>query len=228
MPGINSREYWDARFHSGDWERRAGRWQTERFAQFFLRHVALPAEPFSLLDFGCGLGDALAVLRAAAPHGRYAGCDISAAAVAKCRARYGEAATFFVGTAETLPEQWDVIYCSNVLEHLTDPIAVAGHLLAHCRTLHIMVPYQELYHGRPITPNEEIEHQYTFDEHAFDALRARGLAAAITTVIAPCPDAYVASPIHAFLRGVYYCLKGRSPREAFAFPPHLICTIQRA
>jgi SAM-dependent methyltransferase len=228
MSEINSPAYWDHRFHSGDWELRAGRWQTRCFAACFLRQVSLPAAPFSLLDFGCALGEGVAALHAAAPHGAYAGCDISPAAIEKARQRYGGLARFFTADAATLDGVWDIILCSNVLEHVTEPLAVAERLLAHCRTLYVMTPYRETYRGQPIAPNAVLEHQRTFDEESFDILHARGLAAGIETTIDACRDAYIINPLHGFIRGVFYQLKGRAFREAYDVPPHIIFTIRSA
>lgn len=226
MSDINSPAYWDHRFRSGDWALRAGRGQTRRFAECFLRHVALPAEPFSLLDFGCALGDGVAALQAAAPHGAYAGCDIAPAAIEQARERYGQLATFVVADAATLDGAWDIILCSNVLEHVAEPLPMAEALLAHCRTLYVMTPYRETYRGQPITPNAVLEHQHAFDDESFQPLVGRG-AAAVSSVVAPCPEAFAPTPLHALARAAYYLLKTRSLRDALRIPPQIIYTITR-
>jgi SAM-dependent methyltransferase len=227
MPAINSPEYWDGRFRSGDWARRAGREQTARFARLFLRHVTLPAAPFTFLDYGCALGDAVAVVQGAYPHGAFSGCDVSPSAIAQCTARYGALARFFTGESATLDGTWDIILCCNVLEHFADPFPIVEALLAHCRTLYLLVPFREEYHGQPITANAEIEHQCSFHETTFQPLLDAGLASAITAQVVPCAEAYVPTPLHALVRGLYYWVKGRSLREAFYLPPHLIYTITR-
>ena len=163
---INTREYWERRFSSGDWENASGRTQTRDFAEALASRLGLD-ETFqgTLLDFGCGLGDALPVYRRHFPRAKLFGMDISEHAVRKCRQRYGNIARFTQGEAAQVPEA-DIIVTSNVLEHLDDDIGVAQALLAKCKRLFVVVPYREW----PL----DAEHVRSYDDTSFSALRPVG------------------------------------------------------
>ena len=163
---VNTRAYWEERFSSGDWEHASGRTQTRDFAEAFAPRLGLD-ETFqgTLLDFGCGLGDALPVYRRHFPRAKLLGMDLSVHAVRKCRQRYGEVAQFMQGGAAQAPEA-DIIVASNVLEHLDDDVGVARMLLARCRRLFVVVPYREW-------PRDK-EHVRSYDDLSFAALRPIG------------------------------------------------------
>ena len=163
---INTKEYWDRRFGAGDWERRHGRWQTTSFAEAQVPLLGL-ARDFegTLLDFGCGLGDAIPVYRRAYPRATLIGMDISAEAIRKCEERYEATATFLQGDHSVVPNV-DVIVASNVFEHLSMDKDVAATLVKRCRHLYIVVPYKEW----PLCD----EHINTYDETSFDYLNVVG------------------------------------------------------
>ena len=141
---LNSREYWEQRYSTGDWEDKNGRTQTRSFALGQVSRLNLPREfAGSLLDFGCGLGDAMPVYREHFPKARLMGMDLSAAAVEKCRQHYGHLADFRQGGVDQVPDNLDVIITSNVLEHLDDDVAVVRRLREKCRDLFVVVPYRE-------------------------------------------------------------------------------------
>jgi SAM-dependent methyltransferase len=140
---INSTEYWEYRFASGDWEQNKGRWQTTCFAKAQLPMLRLPANfAGSILDFGCGLGDALPLYRKQFPEAVLMGMDISDAAIEACRKTYGQIATFIRGDSHSVPEV-DVIVTSNVLEHIADDRSTVDALLSKCSELYVFVPYKE-------------------------------------------------------------------------------------
>mgnify|MGYP000956198748 CR=1 FL=1 len=139
----NSREYWDYRFASGDWEQCQGRWQTTSFAEKQVQLLRLPSSfDGTLLDFGCGLGDALTVYRKHFPSARLIGIDISAAAISQCRKKYGHIATFSSGGYDSVPQS-DVIVASNVIEHIKEERLTVEALLSKCTELYVFVPYME-------------------------------------------------------------------------------------
>ncbi|MFO1523980.1 MAG: class I SAM-dependent methyltransferase [Kiritimatiellia bacterium] len=118
----------------------------------------------TILDFGCGLGDAIPVYRRRFPKARLLGMDISPSGVNECRRRYGGQAEFLQGGAPDVPSGIDVIITSNVLEHLDSDVEVVRMLLQKCSDLYVLVPYREapLY----------AEHVRSYDEHHFSALGA--------------------------------------------------------
>lgn len=160
---INTREYWEERFSSDDWENAKGRTQTRDFAEASVPHLGLD-ETFrgTLLDFGCGLGDALPVYRRHFPHAKLLGMDISEHAVRKCRQRYGDIAEFMQGGPAQAPAA-DVTVVSNVLEHLDDDVETARRLLTKCKRLFVVVPYREW----PL----DKEHVRSYDDSSFSELK---------------------------------------------------------
>jgi SAM-dependent methyltransferase len=159
---INTKEYWEDRFSSRDWEKKHGRWQTESFAKEQMKHLKISSDfSGSLLDFGCGLGDAFPVYKKNFPWAKLIGIDISQSAINKCREKYGKIARFIQGDYNSIPEV-DLIIASNVFEHLSDDRNIANCLLSKCKLLFIIVPYKE----KPLCS----EHINTYDEHYFLAL----------------------------------------------------------
>ena len=164
---INSQAFWDRQFADGCWERVGGPHQTRAFAEAQVRRLGLPPD-FSgtLVDFGCGLGDAFPVYRRTWPGARLIGVDFSAAAIARCRERYGELAAFVQGEHAAVPCA-DVIVASNVLEHLAQDQTVAQALARRCRVLYVIVPYREQYLID--------EHRRAYDRGAFPGLACQSL-----------------------------------------------------
>ncbi|MDX8412753.1 MAG: hypothetical protein R8J85_01570 [Mariprofundales bacterium] len=73
---INTKAYWDDRFSSGDWEEKRGRWQTESFAKGQIEHLKISSDfKGTILDFGCGLGDAMPIYRQSFPLAKLIGMD---------------------------------------------------------------------------------------------------------------------------------------------------------
>lgn len=165
MANINTKSYWDSRFSSGDWEQKDGRSQTIDFALSQISKFDIP-KTFSgtILDFGCGLGDALQIYRKAWPESKLLGFDISIEAIKKCQQKYGKLGKFINGSSKDVPKV-DIIIASNVFEHLTGYIAIAEELLTKCNTLYIIVPYKEIIHLNP-----DHEHVNSFTENSFNEI----------------------------------------------------------
>jgi SAM-dependent methyltransferase len=142
---INSQPYWDERFRTGFWEAVGGRQQTAQFAWAQARRMPVPAAfGGSILDFGCGLGDAIPVYRRFWPAATLAGADFAESAIAAARERYGDWARFHIADHVTCPPS-DVIITSNVLEHLENDTDVVRALIDKCGDLFVTVPYDEQY-----------------------------------------------------------------------------------
>lgn len=160
MAKINSKEYWDDRFGSGDWEIKGGKEQTRAFAESQLMYFDIPGDfDGIILDFGCGLGDSIPVYRKAYPLSQLYGVDFSEKAITICQKRFGGLAGFFCGDHLSIPEV-DVIIASNILEHLTDHLEIARSLKNRCKKLIIIVPYKELLERGE-------EHIHSYDENSF-------------------------------------------------------------
>jgi len=160
---INTKEYWENRFATGDWEKKKGSQQTILFAKSLAPLIKMPPR-FSgtILDFGCGLGDAMPIYREQYKSASLIGADITQAGIAKCKERYGDIAQFIQCDYTQIPEA-DVIISCAVFEHLSDQMKVAKHLLTKCADLYIIVPYKEvLAFGA--------EHVNSYDENSFSEL----------------------------------------------------------
>jgi SAM-dependent methyltransferase len=83
----------------------------------------------SLLDVGCGNAELLRLIDARYPGRSLTGVDLSAVAVADNSATYPHL-HFAVANieAEVPPGRHDVVVCSEVLEHLSDPQSALGRL----------------------------------------------------------------------------------------------------
>jgi len=153
---INSKDYWDQRFSNGDWIKKGGPEQTKNFAFAQLKYLNLPKIfDGTILDFGCGLGDAILVFHNKFPNARLIGFDFSEGAINYCRRNYTNIAEFICGDFTVVPYT-DVIITSNVIEHIPDYINVVRHLKSCCRDLYIIVPYNEI-----LTQNSEHFHSFT-------------------------------------------------------------------
>lgn len=162
---INTREYWDKRFGSGDWEENDGARQTRQFTLGQFPLLKIPdAYSGTILDFGCGQGDSIPLLRERYPSARLLGVDISEKGIERARKRYGDMAEFIAGDYTDVPEV-DIILASNVFEHVSDDKMVARALLEKCRELYIFVPYRE-----ELPPDRESEHVNSYDEEYYSEI----------------------------------------------------------
>lgn len=190
---LNSKDWWNSFFtESGGWEKNTGRLQTRTFAECFNRVIDIPLSGFSLLDAGCALGDALPVFKNKYPDAKLSGCDFSETGIARCQKQFGDISSFFTASIDSLNGEWDVIYCSNVLEHFPDPVDLADKMLGHCRILYLMLPYRELNGEELLTPAtmNKNGHMYSFFKDSFDGLIAKGSAKTINAFIDDCPKAW--------------------------------------
>jgi SAM-dependent methyltransferase len=166
MTNINTKSYWDLRFKTGDWEGKHGREQTNMFAKSQLQYIDLPANfDGSLLDFGCGLGDAIPLYSSAFPFAKLCGIDISEYAIDYCRNKYGNLAEFICGDYTAVPKV-DIIIASNVFEHLDEEYNVVQHLLNNCSNLYVIVPFNE---QEPLSP----EHIRTYNKNSFNDFKVK-------------------------------------------------------
>lgn len=163
MSNINTKSYWNSRFITGDWEVKGGRNQTRNFALSQIKHLEIEKDyTGTILDFGCGLGDAFPIYKKTFPDAKLFGLDISEEAVKKCIEHYGHLASFICGTYANVPNV-DIIIASNIFEHLLDDKKIAQELLLKCLQLYIIVPYNEPRHN-----NSQHEHINSYNEYSFN------------------------------------------------------------
>ena len=189
---VKDQQWWEDYFGpGGSWERNGGRRQTRRFAEEFTKRLEVdPLGNFSILDAGCALGDAISHFSTVFPNASLYGIDFSETAIGRCRSELKNVGHFDVADIESIHGYYDIIYCSNTLEHFPDYENRARTLARHCARLCILVPYRELREGRPLSPCPREHHQHTFDLHSFSFLVDEGLAGSIRTFIFSCPGAW--------------------------------------
>lgn len=115
-------------------------WETEwddmkrygPFSRYLRRLIGDLIQPLvfeTVLDVGCGQGSFLAELQAQIPHIKTCGIDISPTAIDLARSRV-PAGEFHVLdlTQQFLDHKFDLVVCSEVLEHLTDDLAAIKNL----------------------------------------------------------------------------------------------------
>ena len=190
--GNADQQYWNERFvDNGSWDAAGGQGQTRSFAEFFHERITIPYLHFSMLDVGCALGDAMPIWHANYPYAELSGCDVSEVAIERCTHAYGNMASFFTAGIDNIDGFWDIIYCSNVLEHLDDPVSAARILLGHCSELYVMTPYREYI------LESAVEHKYSLSKHSFDALLNTGHTISIESLTLRCPGPW--GPIYSTL-----------------------------
>lgn len=115
---INTPSYWDTIYST---ERGSGkqRLDSERL-EFIAAHLGNSG---SFLDVGCGNGEAMARLKATHPTVSFVGTDIGNGTINNCMIDH-PGMDFVVGNAESLPfvnNTFDVVWCGETLEHVSDP-----------------------------------------------------------------------------------------------------------
>lgn len=99
-----------------------------RHLQRLVKREIEPLAYTSVLEVGCGPGHNLPMLT----HGRHieriGGMDISEVALSTARDRFD--GTFILGDIQHTPleGQWDLVFCSLVMEHLPDDLAALRHM----------------------------------------------------------------------------------------------------
>lgn len=156
---VNSQPYWEGRF-KGDWDEAGGPEQTRFFARLGLDLIPawvredIGLRCSTLADVGCAEGEGAALLKVAFPLLSVSGFDFSEAAISKARARHPHV-EFHVKDIAAIDARFDVVFCSNVIEHFEEPRRVVDALAAAAgRYLVIMVPGWEI--------DRHPEHHVTF------------------------------------------------------------------
>ena len=119
--------------------------------RFYQKHLeAFLAEVYALLntteaslvlDAGCGEGFVTDYLARQDPDLRLTGVDLSEDAIAYAKEHFGDRATFRTGSIYKLPfsdNSFDVIVCSEVLEHLDEPVRAIEEMKRVARS-HVLI-----------------------------------------------------------------------------------------
>ena len=165
MEKVNSKEYWEERFVSGDWDHYDGDLQSAFFSQIALD--AFPAwldqelarHEWTVFDVGCAEGGGTAALARRFPSCHTVGIDVSETAVKRAGKKY-PFCQFLQGDVYTQKEPVDVIFVSNVLEHLQSPAENMRSLVGMAKCHAILI--------HPLHDTLALdEHFHVFDEEFF-------------------------------------------------------------
>jgi trans-aconitate methyltransferase len=181
---INTMPYWDMRFSSFDWDRCNGIAQSDYFTGLIMDNLPQSVKDdirdnvLSAVDFGCAKGQLCARLKDAFPDNQIVGYDFSNEAVMQAQAMYPH----LVFTNDLTGLEFDCVFCSNVLEHITDWMDQLFKFTQIAkRYVVVLVPHRE-YHLIP-------EHVVTFNEDSFPDI-LNGFAMGYSTVINTCGTGY--------------------------------------
>jgi SAM-dependent methyltransferase len=90
----------------------------------------------NIVDIGCGVGDLLAEVHRRCPGATLHGLDFSAKAIEKARARFHSDSFLCHVLHQDIPypsHEFDVVLCTDVLEHLEYPKRIVEELVRICR-----------------------------------------------------------------------------------------------
>ena len=93
-------------------------------------------ETAGVIDIGCGVGDLLSELRSRRPRVRVSGLDFSPKAVEGAQKSFPDGDFRVHRIDKTLPfetDSYDVVFCTDVLEHLEYPHLIVAELVRICR-----------------------------------------------------------------------------------------------
>lgn len=146
---INSKQYWEDRFKTGDWKNNSGDKQTEFFYRLVLDLLPdwlieeIQREEYSILDAGCAEGEGAFLLKNKFINSSVKGVDFSESAIEKACKLY-PTCSFEAMDLFSLSEKYDIVLSSNVVEHFLDPRAVIEKLISISNKYCIlMLPFRE-------------------------------------------------------------------------------------
>jgi len=164
---LNSKKYWETRFRS-DWQICRGDLQTMLFASAATTCLDLSkySKSTSLLDYGCGTCDSAPIWKIALPGLLELNMfDLSEHAMKIGIDKYER---FVPCKKADLTKKYDLVYCSNVIEHIEDVSTFLTDLLSlSSKFIIIQAPWNELHPmtGEKLTPQSPSgEHVQTLDD----------------------------------------------------------------
>jgi SAM-dependent methyltransferase len=162
---VNSQKYWDTRLRFS-WDSVGGGTQTKQFATAMASRVRISelGEIRSILDFGCATGESVPVLQKMFPDARINLFDLSKQGVRKGLKKY--AGSFNVVEWDSISKV-DLIYTSNVIEHVEDVRAFLDVLYDHAnKVIIVQCPWEERHsEGGKLKPERpQGEHIWTVDD----------------------------------------------------------------
>jgi SAM-dependent methyltransferase len=159
---LNSKDYWDCRFKTQDWQLHNGDEQTLHFYVLLVNslpeyiHNELEKNRYSVVDFGCAQGEGTEFFAKAFEQAHVTGVDISTEGIEIAKRKHSKAAFLATDLTES-NSKWDILISSNTLEHFYEPWNILNKLSNKInKYMIILVPFDQ--QG---IPNHE--HFYSFN-----------------------------------------------------------------
>src|SRR4051812_18498612 len=150
---INAQAYWDRRFQE-DWEAMSGPRQSRFFASLAMDNLPpwifaeVRRSGLTIADWGCAQGDGTKLIAGYLETARITGIDFADTAIQQARNRYPDLhfdTVDWLGDGEQSPQDFDIVFSSNTLEHFHDPFAVLERISRHAsKAILLALPYREL------------------------------------------------------------------------------------
>lgn len=138
-------------FWSNDWDDMKRYGPFARHLRRLMLTVIQPLPFESVLDVSCGQGALLTEIAARFPHAQLSGTELSAAALTLTQRRVPQGKFWPLDLEQAqLAQQFDLVICSEVLEHINDDVAAIQHLAAMTRRyLLVSVPQGRMRSQEP-------------------------------------------------------------------------------
>lgn len=162
---INSKEYWNSRFLTGDWDNNQGREQTTFFYRIAINNLPhfiineINKNQLSICDLGCAEGDGTNILSKFFLNSTVTGIDFSEEAINRAILQYPNN-NFDCKDIKNVEDKYDIVFSSNTLEHFKKPFEMIKEIIKFCNKYFIMLlPFKEF--------DRIDEHFFTFDYNTF-------------------------------------------------------------
>lgn len=165
LSNINSEEYWENRFLTGDWEEKQGREQSLFFYDVALNNFPewfkedIKKNSLSICDLGCAEGEGVKLFGDFFKKSSVTGSDISEAALERAKKSYPEY-NFVKEDVNDFKSEYDIIFSSNTFEHFENADKIMRKVMKNCKKYFaVLLPFKEY--------DRIDEHFFTFDYHIF-------------------------------------------------------------
>ena len=146
---INSKEYWEERFDSNDWEEQDGASQTYFFYKVLIENLPkwlideIQLLEYNIADLGCAEGEGTFLLKNNFINSDITGIDFSQNAITKARQKF-PSCIFENKDIMNIDKNFDVVFSSNVIEHFANPNKIISKIISYSKNYCIiMLPFRE-------------------------------------------------------------------------------------
>lgn len=150
MKNINTQEYWNKRFETGNWKLNGGQEQSEFFYKIAIDLLPdwlvreIMSKSYSICDIGCAEGDGTALLYDNFFNSEIYGIDFSEEGIELAKSKFNNI-QFNVGDIKKFICQQDVLFSSNTLEHFRAPWSIVEDIVkGHQKYTVLLLPYNEV------------------------------------------------------------------------------------